>query len=208
MAIDSDILPPKLYADELRLALDEAVRDGAGDPHRVVPAVRSVMADFVQRHAGNVPEEYADAAGDRYARRLMHRSDELGYAVIVMTWGAGQRTPIHDHCGMWCVEGVWQGCIEVVQYERLERRGDYARFEERGCMQACAGSAGSLIPPHEYHTIANAEDHRAAITVHVYADHMTTCNIFEPAAQGTERENAGLDDGPWYRRLPRQLHLD
>ncbi|MEO0421417.1 MAG: cysteine dioxygenase family protein [Pseudomonadota bacterium] len=201
MAIDSDTVPQHLCADELRQGLDAAVRNGNGDPHRVVPAVRTVLAEFVRRHAGQVPDEFAEAPDDRYARRLMHRSDELGYAVIAMTWGAGQRTPIHDHCGMWCVEGVWQGCIEVEQYECMERKDEFCRFEPRGCMQACAGSAGSLIPPHEYHTIANAEDDRAAITVHVYADHMTTCNIFEPAANIAE-------NGEWYRRLPRQLHLD
>ncbi len=26
-----------------------------------------------------------------------------------MTWGPGQGTPLHDHAGIWCVEGVVEG---------------------------------------------------------------------------------------------------
>ena len=84
----------------------------------------------------------------------------LGYSVVAMTWGPGQGTPIHDHCGLWCVEGVWDGQLEITQYELLERDGERFRFRAAGGMQAGPGSAGSLIPPHEYHTIRNAERRR------------------------------------------------
>ena len=39
-----------------------------------------------------------------------------------------------------------------MQYELLERDGDRFRFRAAGGMHAGPGSAGSLIPPHEYHT--------------------------------------------------------
>ena len=87
--------------------------------------------------------------------------------------------------------------IEVVQYELLEQSRDRFRFEQRGCMQACVGSAGSLIPPHEYHTIANPSPDKAAISLHVYSGEMTRCNTFSPDGE------AG-----WYRREPRALGFD
>ena len=70
------------------------------------------------------------------------------------------------------------------------------RFEPVGSIQAGTGSAGSLIPPHEYHTIANPSDEHVAVSVHVYSGAMTECNVSNPDGDG------------WYRRCPRRLSLD
>jgi hypothetical protein len=56
---------------------------------------------------------------------------------------------------------------------------DEYRFETRGCVHASVGSAGCLIPPFEYHVLANAID-QPSITLHVYGGEMMTCHIFEP----------------------------
>ena len=46
-----------------------------------------------------------------------------------------------------------------------------------------ATPAGCLIPPFEYHVLANALD-EPSITLHVYGGEMTTCHVFVPAADG------------------------
>src|SRR5690606_7049949 len=102
----------------------------------------------------------------------------------------------HDHSGMWCVEGVWRGQLEVCQYELVEQQGERFRFRAVGAMQAGPGSAGSLIPPHEYHTIRNPSDDAIAVSLHIYKGRMTCCSVFEPA------------DGDWYSRGTRELCLD
>jgi hypothetical protein len=50
-------------------------------------------------------------------------------------------------------------------------------------VHAAVGSAGCLIPPFEYHVLANALD-EPSITLHVYGGEMTTCHVFEPAGNG------------------------
>ena len=50
-------------------------------------------------------------------------------------------------------------------------------------MHAAVGSAGCLIPPFEYHVLANALD-QPSITLHVYGGEMTTCHVFEPVGGG------------------------
>ncbi len=97
-----------------------------------------------------------------------------------MTWAPGQGTPIHDHCGLWCVEGVWQGQLEITRYELEEEDGDRARFSKHETLMAGTGSAGSLLPPHEYHTIRNPQPDRVSISLHVYQRAMGTCSTFEP----------------------------
>src|SRR3546814_16841178 len=92
-----------------------------------------------------------------------------------MTWAPGQGTPIHDHCGLWCVEGVWDGELEITQYELLERDGERFRFRAAGRMHAGPGSAGSLIPPHEYHTITNASGDKIATSLPHYKIGRASC---------------------------------
>lgn len=173
--------------------------DGAiqGDcPFEITTCLRKALVESIADEAIQLPDVVYEFIPDHYARRELYRDPNRGYSVIAMTWGPGQGTPIHDHCGMWCVEGVWAGCIEVVSYEPLEQRGDRFRFEQVGSIVAGCGSAGSLIPPHEYHTIRNIDPTDSAISVHIYSGAMTHCNMYYE------------DEGDWYRRETRRLQLD
>ncbi len=180
--------------DAMIREIDAAVREST--PEATVSALRKTLCQMIRSRTILLPDCVFQAQPDRYARRELYISPDLGYSVIAMTWGPGQGTPIHDHCGMWCVEGVWAGELEVDQYQLRERDGERFRFEPVGSIQAGTGSAGSLIPPHEYHTIANASSEHVAVSVHVYSGAMTECNIFNPDGDG------------WYRRCPRRLSLD
>lgn len=189
-------MPPLDFPGRRKLiqSLDAAV--GMGDTASVMRALRSALCKAIQSDDIHLPECVFEGCPDHYARRELYRSNEHGYCVIAMTWGPDQGTPIHDHSGMWCVEGVWQGALEVVQYELLAQDDPRYHFRPAGAIQADAGSAGSLIPPHEYHTICNASGTDLAISVHVYQDRMTRCNVFEP------------EHGDWYLRRPQELPLD
>jgi len=90
---------------------------------------------------------------------------------------------------------VWLGSIEVQQYELREHDGERFRFEKCGSFQAGIGSAGCLIPPHEYHLIRNPGG-APAVSVHIYGGDMSRCHIFEPQESG------------WYRRRQKTLGLD
>lgn len=160
--------------------------------------LREILCELINDERVRLPDCVFACAGDHYARRELHRDPKRGYSVLAMTWGPNQGTPVHDHDGKWCVEAVWQGRIEVVQYELLETRGDHYRLEPRTTMTTGVGSAGSLIPPHEYHTIANPDEDGNAVTVHIYSGDMKQCCVFRPDA----------DDSAWYRRERRQLYLD
>ena len=75
-------------------------------------------------------------------------------------------------CPMWCVEGVWNGALEIVQYELLDQEAERYHFRPVGSIQAGPGSAGSLIPPHEYHTIRNPSEDAVAVSLHIYSGRM------------------------------------
>ncbi|TKS53746.1 cysteine dioxygenase [Luteimonas yindakuii] len=180
--------------DKLVRAIDAAV--ASGDEHAVTAALRTVLCNVICDPEVELPACVHEPVADHYARRELYRSPEHGYSVVAMTWGPGQATPLHDHCGLWCVEGVWHGVLEITQYELLERAGERFRFRAAGGMQAGPGSAGSLIPPHEYHTIANASSDRVAVSVHIYKGPMERCARFVP------------EEGEWHRRIDSPLAVD
>jgi predicted metal-dependent enzyme (double-stranded beta helix superfamily) len=162
----------------------------------ITDSLRNSLCKLIRNKEVQLPDCVFETAEGRYARRELYHSEQYGYCVVAMTWGPGQGTPIHDHCGMWCVEGVWSGALEVVQYERLSGADGEWRFQPVGSIQAGPGSAGSLIPPHEYHTIRNPSDDAVAVSLHIYSGQMTHCAIFKPTGENC------------YERSDRQLGLD
>ena len=66
------------------------------------------------------------------------------------------------------------------------------------------GSAGSLIPPHEYHAIRNPSDAGIAVSLHVYQRPLLRCHVFVP--EDADAPCAG--DGGWMRREERLLGTD
>ena len=180
--------------DRLVAALDEAVT--AGDQHAVTAALRNVLCRMIRDRSIQLPDCVFEPIQDHYARRELYRSPAHGYSVVAMTWGPGQGTPVHDHSGLWCVEGVWDGELEITQYELLEQEGDAFRFRAAGGLHAGPGSAGSLIPPHEYHAICNASRDDVAVSVHIYKAPMECCSMFVPR------------DGEWYVRADKALETD
>lgn len=167
-------------SDKLVDAIDQAVSHP--DDQSVADALRSTLCRLIRDREVVLPECVFASATDHYARRELYHSDRHGYCVVAMTWGPGQGTPIHDHSGMWCVEGVWQGQLEITQYELLGQEDDRWKFQSVGTLNAGAGSAGSLIPPHEYHTIRNPSEDEIAVSLHIYKGPMNACSVFEPVS--------------------------
>jgi predicted metal-dependent enzyme (double-stranded beta helix superfamily) len=167
-----------------------------GDDAAVVQALRSGLCRMMRERSVELPACVLQPVEGHYARRELYNSPKHGYDVIAMTWAPDQGTPIHDHAGLWCVEGVWHGQLEITQYDLSERLGERYRFTEVGTLIAGTGSAGSLIPPHEYHTIRNASDSETAVSLHIYKRSMTCCGIFEASGDG------------WHVHTSKQLKFD
>jgi len=179
---------------ELFAMIDRAVSSDC--QHETTDCIRNGLAELIRTRAVQMPPCVLEPVADHYARRELYRCEKSGYSVVAMTWGPGQGTPVHDHSGVWCVEGVWQGQLEITQYQLREEDGDRVRFEPVGTQIAGVGSAGSLIPPHEYHAIRNPSADAVAISLHIYKQALTCCSMYQPEADG------------WYRKAARPLGLD
>lgn len=171
-------------SSDFRNRLDAVIHSESAS--HVPELVKAVLIDAMQSGSLEVPDQLKTPRRDTYARRLFHRDPAGRYTVVVMTWGPGQKTALHDHAGIWCVECVVEGNMEVSQFDLLSESSGAFRFERRNHVVAGRGTAGCLIPPFEYHTLANAAE-TPSVTLHVYGGEMDHCHVFEPAADGTFR---------------------
>ena len=177
-------LTPQTWISELVQKMDKAVV-ADGDSARC-QQVMEVLSDSIGE--GNCPLDpvLLRPVDSGYGRRLLHHDPAGAYSIVLMIWDHGQGTPLHDHSGMWCVEGVCQGCITVSNYDRLpnlDSGSDIFDFDLKEMMEAGVGEAGRLIPPFDYHTIHNAGSELAA-TIHVYGGEVLRCNTFLPREGG------------------------
>ena len=176
----------RLGLGDLIARLDAAVTDR--NDERCCKGVKDALVGAIQTGLDLDPRFLATRP-DRYARHLMHRDPAGRYTMIAMVWGPGQGTPLHDHAGIWCVECVYQGQLNVTSYS--VRGGDpdtgIVQFETELQITAGVGEAGALIPPFEHHVLQNA-DATPSVTIHVYGGEMTHCHVFVPVANGYRRE--------------------
>ena len=180
--------------DALLAVVEQACSQPDGES--LTHTLRDGLCHLIKSKAVSLPDCVFEPVEGHYARRELYACPERGTTIVAMTWAPDQGTPIHDHCGLWCVEGVWQGQLEITRYELEEEDGDRFRFTRYETLTAGTGSAGSLLPPHEYHTIRNPSKDRIAISLHVYQKAMGTCATFEPLGED------------WYLRGSKTLCLD
>ena len=185
--------------DPLIEQLRDAVR--LGDVQAIAERIKQTLESYIPAEGLRLPDRFLQTKPDGYCRRLLHRDPELGFTAVVMTWGPGQRTGLHDHAGIWCVEGVLEGRMEVHRYELMEEtEPGVFRFVERETLSAHAGEAGALIPPLEHHVLANNRSDKVSLTLHVYGGDMDHCTVFEPVDDGGKTE--------LYRATEKNLQYD
>ncbi|MFQ5915846.1 MAG: cysteine dioxygenase [Nitrospinota bacterium] len=168
------------FVGEVALGLRSARNDDQAT-QVVEKALRRLLED-----GGWLPPQYRTPNPETYARNLVYRHPDLGFVVVAMVWQPGQGTPVHDHGGIWCVEGVMKGSVRITQYDPVgdTRSENGVQLRESGLFVSHIGDTGRLIPPFEFHKIENVSD-RTAITIHVYGKDLVRCRVFEDMGNGT-----------------------
>ena len=133
-----------------------------------------------------------------YARRLLCACPRGRFQAIAMTWGPGQSAPVHDHAGLWCVEGLYCGRLLTQDWEPPSPAGpsgdgreELFRFPPPGAWaEQGRETVETIVPPQEFHILANPFE-EAAVTIHIYGGPMNSCRTFHPAEEGAG-ERGGL----------------
>jgi len=148
-------------------ALDAAFEEdprGGGVPG-LLEAYTSAHSDW---------EAYRHFVDGGYTRNLVRRTED--YELLLLCWGAGQESPVHNHMGQRCWMSIVEGEVEEVHFRRQEEEpgplieGPTKRFSK--------GQAAFINDEIALHLVRGA-DGEAAASLHVYSKPYDVCLIYD-----------------------------
>ena len=162
-------------------ALVEALRREFGrNPNG--PGAARLLSDYAAQHDDwRALARWSEA---RYTRNLIALADE--FELLLLCWGAGQESPIHNHEGQNCWMGVLDGRIEEIQYAFPEDGAGPGPLAELGS-QVCAPGEVAFIRDEIGLHLVRGHAGRAGVSLHLYAAPYNACNVFCPETGTVER---------------------
>jgi hypothetical protein len=132
----------------------------------------------------------------RYHRRLLTAGDEASPSALLISWPRAHRTPLHDHAGLWGIELVLDGALEVEEYRIGEDENGRTTPVLQRRLVLGAGDAAVFGGADYAHRCRNLSATHAALSLHVYGGTLDHHHAYE----------AGARDG--YVARPRRARID
>jgi cysteine dioxygenase len=149
---------------DLEFARDARGRGAAG----LLAAYSATHGDW--RH-------YAHPRKDCYTRNLVRRS--AAYELLVLCWGAGQESPIHNHMDQCCWMAVLEGPIEEVLFDLPSTAP--APLIERSARRFERGQAAYIDDGMGVHLVRGVAG-ASGVSLHLYARPYGTCLVYDRAS--------------------------
>lgn len=138
--------------------------------------VTRLLADYAASGATDW-RRFALFEANYYSRNLIRRSDL--YELIVLCWGPGQRSPIHDHSHQRCWMGVLDGRVKETIYRVQE--GPQASAVQGPAREFVTGGVAYIVDDMGWHRIEPTGS-GPAVTLHLYSRPIRECQIFDEAS--------------------------
>ncbi len=132
---------------------------------------RGLLRDFpLESHAG------------RYTRTCAYFDER--FELLLLNWGRGSVSDIHDHGGQRCWLAVIDGVLELENYERLDdgTREGLAAIARRDSVILRTGQLDLRSKPFDLHRVSNAGT-QPAVSLHVYARPLRTFGVYDEFSQ-------------------------
>lgn len=117
---------------------------------------------------------YALFEASYYSRNLLRHSDL--FELIVLCWGPGQRSPIHDHAGQRCWMAVLEGGVRETLYQVAP--GPRAALTVGRTLDFQRGQVAFVVDDIGWHRIEPVGG-APAVTLHLYSRPIRECSIFD-----------------------------
>lgn len=123
-----------------------------------------------------------------YARTLLHRCD--AFELLVLTWAAGSRSPIHDHAAQDCWLVPLAGLLELDDYAIGDERGATAELVPLRHRRVGAGALDHRDEHEAVHAVTAVTD---AVSLHLYARPIDRCRVFDRRRKSWAWHTLGYD---------------
>ncbi|WP_233840960.1 cysteine dioxygenase family protein [Dyella sp. 2HG41-7] len=116
------------------------------------------------------------------------------YEALLITWPPGYATPIHDHDGLWGMEFVLDGALEVESFQLCATLPIHLVRDHR--LIVGVGDHVAFSRADYAHRCRNLSKHRQALSLHVYGGELNRYRSFVD------------DQGQWFSKLHQAVRED
>jgi cysteine dioxygenase len=133
-----------------------------------------LLGDYARSGSDWHPYAHGSAAG--YTRNLVEATAD--FELLLLCWGPGQKSPVHDHQGQNCWMACLAGTIDEVQYAFPTGPASPLR---RGATRRCRpGDVAFIRDQIGLHDVGNVGAEPAA-SLHLYSKPFAACRVFDEA---------------------------
>ncbi|XP_008941038.1 PREDICTED: cysteine dioxygenase type 1 [Merops nubicus] len=113
----------------------------------------------------------------RYTRNLVD-SGNGKFNLMILCWGEGHGSSIHDHADSHCFMKILQGNLKETLFEWPEKKGngEMIRKSERVLRENQCAYINDSIGLHRVENISHTE---TAVSLHLYSPPFDSCNTFD-----------------------------
>lgn len=157
----------------------------------------AVLADFTATAANQAFAAQFSPTGN-YMRLLLN-SPEDEFQIVLVFWGPGQGSPIHDHDGTVGVVSALTGEVSEIKYDVFDRNKHGVTLVEESRFLICPSAITTILPEDgkQLHLMVN-ETPQWAATVHVYLNAIHRYRVYEPRDGGGHRP---VETDLWFDRV-------
>lgn len=174
-ALDTALARPEPSADcsldRLTQALAPLLAEGGGGRKNGGAPVAALLREYAGKES--TWKSYVRYDADTYSRNLVWRCGD--FELLILCWGEGHASAIHDHAGQQCWMAVLDGELEEVHFSPDEngqlRRGRVKTFEKGSVAFIDDDIALHLIQP---------RPGTSGVSLHLYSSPIDSCQAFCP----------------------------
>jgi predicted metal-dependent enzyme (double-stranded beta helix superfamily) len=128
-------------------------------------------------------EDLVDAASASSYRRIALADPAThGYESLLIIWPPSHATPVHDHDGLWGMEIMLDGVLEVEAFDLS--LAAHPHLVSRGTSVIGIGDHLAFSDADYAHRCRNLSSNRAAVSLHIYGGALDSYRSYHPEEAG------------------------
>ena len=168
----------------LRRVLDVLMRYRDADVSASLSELRDRICPLAWDESAPKAAAFAsDGDGDRFRRHPLASVEAIGCSALLMYWPAGHATLPHDHDGLWGIEVVVDGQLDIDEFVKSEREGHLSLTHARS-LRLGIGDAAMFSGSQYVHRCRNLSNIAPTLTLHIYGGALDAYTSFDRDAAG------------------------
>lgn len=129
--------------------------------------------------------KYVHYDSEKYTRNLIANGKDDRFGLMILAWGPGHKSPIHDHNGSHCIMRVLEGGLLETLYKNNSSDGmesdssfEEGIYEKKRETVLSINQTAYINDKIGWHRVSNASSLQPAVSLHLYAPPIETCRTF------------------------------